>query len=135
MRKILSALALSAVSVVAVAQSSYGIVVGVQPVYAQTVVPSQHCYQSGGVNIPGAIIGGAIGSRIGNGSGRDAAVIIGAITGSHYGTGQVYCQPSNQIHQSVMYDVVVNSNGFVQVIRVPIAPALGSYITVPVQIR
>lgn len=133
MRKILLAIALSAVSVGAVAQSSYGIVVGVQPVYAQTVVPTQQCYQSGGINVPGAIIGGAIGSRFGGGSGRDAMTIFGAIAGSHYGSGQVYCQPSYQTQQNIMYDVIVNNNGFVQVLRVPLAPALGSYITIPVR--
>lgn len=133
MRKVLLAIALGVASLSAVAQSSYGIVVGVQPVYAQTVVPTQQCYQSGGVNVPGAIIGGAIGSRFGGGSGRDAMTIFGAIAGSHYGTGQVYCQPSYQTQQNIMYDVVVNSNGFVQVLRVPLAPALGSYITVPIR--
>ncbi len=117
---------------VAMAQSNYGIVVGVQPVYSQTVVPVQQCYNSG-PNIPGAIIGGAIGSRFGNGSGRDAMTIFGAITGSHYGAGQVYCQQSYHQQQSVMYDVVVNTNGFIQVLRVPVPPALGTYITVPIR--
>lgn len=134
MRKnLLFGMVLAVASTVALAQSNYGIVVGVQPIYAQTVVPAQQCYQSGSMNIPGAIIGGAIGSRFGSGNGRDAMTIFGAIAGSHYGSPQVYCQPSYQVQQQVMYDVVVNTNGFVQVLRVPMAPALGSYITVPIR--
>ncbi len=131
MLKYLVAAAAIASASVAMAQN-YGVVVGVQPVYSQTVVPTQQCYQSG-PNIPGAIIGGAIGSRFGNGSGRDAMTIFGAIAGSHYGAGQVYCQPSYQTQQNIMYDVVVKTNGFMQILRLPVPPGLGTYITVPIR--
>ena len=66
-----------------------GVVVDVQPEYAQvtTSVPVQSCYnvQTGGSTgdtIAGAIIGGAIGNQFGGGSGKDAATVLGAIIGA-----------------------------------------------------
>ena len=70
-------------------------VVGVQPIYETVMVetPRTTCYSEmversvaaprvAGQTLAGAIVGAAIGRQFGDGSGRDALTVIGAVAGS-----------------------------------------------------
>jgi uncharacterized protein YcfJ len=70
-------------------------VIGVEPVYETVVVrqPVRRCHTEiverqvrtgsvGGQTLAGAIVGAAIGRQFGDGSGRDALTVIGAVAGS-----------------------------------------------------
>jgi len=93
MKYLVTALALFATPVAA--ETVYGRVTYVEPVYTNTYVdvPQTVCYDvqrpvtgrapaSTGDVLAGAIIGGAIGNQFGGGSGKDAATVLGAIIGA-----------------------------------------------------
>ncbi len=93
MKYLVTALALLATPVAA--ETVFGRVTYVEPVYSNTYVdvPQTVCYDvevpvtgrtqaSTGDVLTGAIIGGAIGNQFGGGSGKDAATVLGAIIGA-----------------------------------------------------
>lgn len=82
-----------------------GIVVEVEPVYSTTYNPvvQERCFEAqvpvysqqqhdSGDTLAGAIIGGAIGNQFGNGDGKDAMTILGAIVGADQAS-----RPSNHV--------------------------------------
>lgn len=127
----------------------------VYPNYIAAEVPRQECQLVPVVtqqfeerrnlhgNIPGAILGGVIGSQIGKGTGRDVAIVAGAITGYEYAqptriyTQQVvrYVQQCNYVYSRTMvvngYRVTVRRNdGSDFVIVTPFEPIIGEELRV-----
>jgi uncharacterized protein YcfJ len=115
-------------------------------------VPRQECYQvpvavpqskSGAGALLGAVTGGVIGSRFGQGGGRGAAIMVGAIGGALLGD-QIEAAPAvvnstttqcrtvyDQTSKIVGYDVVYEYHGVRQRARFPYDP--GSVVEVNIQ--
>ena len=96
-------LALALFATQATADTVYGKVTRVDPIFSETYVdvPRTVCYDvsvpvirrmgaTDGDIVAGALIGGAIGNQFGSGDGKDAATVLGAILGANAGSRQTH---------------------------------------------
>lgn len=93
----------------------------------------------GHMGVPGAIIGGVIGSRFGGGDGRTASIVIGSMLGYHHPTHRPVtvhrqnCYPMNvRTMVTVGYKVTVRlPNGQNTLVHTRHEPPIGSVLYLP----